>query len=69
MTTAEFKERKASMLKPGEWTEVFIEDEFPFFKRQFFCGDCGESNTYGMTPYCPYCGMRKRVAGILGGKP
>ena len=69
MTKAEWEAVRGDNLMPGEWTEVYIDEAMPMFKRRYYCGDCGEYNTYGYTPFCPYCGMRKRVAGKLGGKP
>lgn len=44
---------------PGKWTEYFDPDRPMFFRLRWRCGDCGEDNTYGKTPYCPYCGKRK----------
>ena len=29
--------------------------------RRFVCSDCGKWNTYGETPFCPYCGKPKKV--------
>lgn len=55
----EFEERKKSILVPGSWSEIYLEDEPPFMRRRFYCGDCGSWNTYGPTPYCPYCGKQK----------
>lgn len=45
----------------GEWEERFVECDIPFFRRRFYCSNCGDWNTYGMTRYCPECGARMAV--------
>lgn len=42
----------------GAWNERFVDDENPHFWRRFYCTHCNEYNTYGKTPYCPYCGAK-----------
>lgn len=59
MKQAEVYEKIDSLLIPGEWIELNIEDADLFMKRRFYCGDCGDWNTYGKTPFCPYCGKKK----------
>ncbi len=61
MTKDEFESKRKDLLCPGEWTEVYLDDADLFMKRRCYCGDCGVWNTYGTTPYCPYCGKRKKV--------
>ena len=46
-------------LEPGKWAEYYDPERPAFFRRRWRCGDCGRSNAYGKTPYCPYCGKRK----------
>ena len=46
-------------LEPGKWAEYYDPERPAFFRRRWRCGDCGMDNTYGETPYCPYCGKRK----------
>lgn len=59
MKVAEFEKLKPSLLKPEKWTEVYLEDGGMFMSLRFYCGDCGTWQTYGSTPYCPYCGKKK----------
>ncbi len=49
-------------VKHGEWTEEYIEEEDPLFRRRWLCSACGDWNSHGKTPFCPYCGadMRER---------
>ena len=47
-------------VEKGEWEERYIEDSDIFFRRRFYCSECGNWNTYGMPPYCPYCGVRMK---------
>lgn len=61
MTKDEFEAKSKDLLRPGEWTEVYLDDGYLLMKRRCYCGDCGDWNTYGMTPYCPYCGKEKKV--------
>lgn len=61
MKQAEFDQNRDELLHPGEWTEVYLDDANMFMKRRWYCGDCGEWNTYGETPFCPYCGEEKKV--------
>ena len=46
----------------GTWSEEYLPDEDPLFRRRWVCSACGDFNTYGKPPYCPYCGadMRER---------
>lgn len=43
--------------QPGNWT-LDIDDSFPLLRRGWRCSKCGDRQTYGITPYCPYCGSR-----------
>lgn len=45
----------------GEWEERIVECDNPFFRRRFYCSNCGGWNTYGMTRFCPECGARMAV--------
>lgn len=45
----------------GEWEERFVEYASPWFRRRFYCSNCGNWNTYGMTRYCPDCGAKMKV--------
>ena len=40
------------------WIEVRNDNEDLFFQRRFVCPYCGDSNTYGKTTHCPYCGRK-----------
>lgn len=42
----------------GEWEERIVEDAELWFRRRFYCSNCGGWNTYGMTRYCPDCGAK-----------
>lgn len=48
----------------GTWIEKKVEDDehdpYRLFKRRFYCSECGEWQTYGMTSYCPFCGKPMR---------
>lgn len=46
---------------PVEWEERTVEDENPYFRRRFYCTNCGDWNTNGKTKYCPDCGARMKV--------
>ncbi len=61
MKVSEFEAKRDSLLVAGQWTEVELEDGGMFMNRRWYCGDCGEWNTYGETPFCPYCGKKKEV--------
>ena len=52
---SEIKDIKETL---GTWEERFIDDDFPLFRRRFYCSACNEWNTYGMSKYCPNCGAR-----------
>lgn len=45
----------------GEWEERIVEDAELWFRRRFYCSNCGGWNTYGMTRYCPDCGAKMAV--------
>lgn len=45
----------------GEWEERFVEYASPWFRRRFYCSNCGNWNTYGMTRFCPDCGAQMKV--------
>ena len=42
----------------GKWEERIVDDENPRFTRRFYCSKCGNWETWGKTPYCPYCGAK-----------
>ena len=42
----------------GEWEERPSEDWISI--RRWYCSECGEWQTYGMTNYCPNCGADMR---------
>ena len=42
----------------GEWEERILEEGDIWFRRRFYCSNCGDWQTYGMTRYCPECGAR-----------
>lgn len=42
--------------RTGRWTHVYDEHEKLFFRNKWVCSACGESNTYGMSDFCPCCG-------------
>ena len=44
----------------GEWEERIVECESPYLRRRFYCSNCGNWNTYGMTRYCPDCGAKMK---------
>lgn len=45
----------------GEWEERIVECENPYLRRRFYCSNCGDWQTYGMTRYCPECGAKMAV--------
>lgn len=47
--------------KTGHWTEVNIPDESPYFRRRWYCSNCGDWQTYGEPKFCPMCGARMEV--------
>ena len=42
----------------GKWEERCDENDDPLFRQKFICSVCGDWQTYGKTPYCPYCGAK-----------
>ena len=44
----------------GEWEERPSEDWISI--RRWYCSECGEWQTYGMTNYCPNCGAKMKGA-------
>ena len=45
----------------GHWEQRIVDDgvfAYPHFRRRWYCSECGEWQTYGKTPYCPYCGAK-----------
>lgn len=53
-------------MKDYEWLVAALKveydehDPYRLFKRRFYCSECGEWQTYGMTSYCPFCGKPMR---------
>lgn len=57
-----FKEEYEIADRPqGEWWEERQSEDWISIRR-WYCSECGEWQTYGMTNYCPNCGadMRER---------
>lgn len=46
-----------------KWIEVIDEKDDFWCKRKFVCPYCEEWQTYGKTPYCPYCGRKINMDG------
>jgi hypothetical protein len=46
----------------GEWIVDYQENEDALFKHGWKCPVCEERNTYGMPPYCMYCGAKLEKA-------
>lgn len=44
----------------GQWA-LDIDDSFSLLRRGWKCSKCGRRQTYGTTPYCPYCGRKMEV--------
>lgn len=48
--------------KIGHWEERNVEDPkfdpYGFFKRRWYCSECGRYQTYGATEYCCHCGAK-----------
>lgn len=58
-----YESGKASNERPtGEWVVDYQENEHAFFRRGWKCPVCGSRNTYGMPPFCMYCGARLEKA-------
>ena len=51
-----------SDIKDGEWSVIVDNSQPLFFKEQFRCSACGNTNTYGMSRFCPFCGAKMRGA-------
>lgn len=49
------------MSKIGFWiVDINLKDEKRTWDwRRFICSDCEKWNTFGETPFCPYCGKPK----------
>lgn len=47
----------------GEWEGRIVGDCGPWLRRRFYCSNCGNWNTYGMTMYCPDCGAKMKGGG------
>ncbi len=47
--------------KAGYWIEKTVEDA-TWDRRRFYCSECEDWQTYGKTPYCPYCGKKMENA-------
>ena len=52
------KELPSADRPQGEWEERPSEDWISI--RRWYCSECGEWQTYGMTNYCPNCGADMR---------
>ncbi len=44
------------------WRFFYDREDDTWCQRKWVCEHCWNWNTYGMTPYCPYCG------GEMGGR-
>lgn len=42
--------------RTGKWTYEYDEPAPLFMKKRWRCSACGDSNTYGMSDFCPCCG-------------
>lgn len=45
----------------GEWEERVVEEADAWSRRRFYCSACGDWQTYGKPPRCPYCGAHMKV--------
>lgn len=46
-------------IEAGKWIEHRKRDEKTgIFDLRFECSNCGLWQTYGITPYCPFCGQK-----------
>lgn len=45
----------------AEWEERIMEESDEWDRRRFYCSACGDWQTYGKTPRCPYCGAHMKV--------
>jgi len=50
----------AEPVRHGKWEERHIDDADIFFKRRFYCDQCGNWNTFGKCDFCPCCGADMR---------
>ena len=46
----------------GKWIVDYQENEDALFKHGWKCPVCETRNTYGMPPYCMYCGAKLEKA-------
>jgi hypothetical protein len=54
---------KTNFSRPtGKWIVDYQENEDPLFRHRWVCPVCKNWNTYGMPPYCMYCGARLEKA-------
>lgn len=53
---------KAEEKPTPKWIVEHKEDEDPLFRHRWVCPVCKNWNTYGMPPYCMYCGVRLEKA-------
>lgn len=58
-----YEDAKKEFERPtGEWIVDYQENEDALFRRGWKCPVCGTRNTYGMPPYCMYCGAKLEKA-------
>ena len=48
----------------GKWIVDYQENEDALFRHGWKCPVCETRNTYGMPPYCMYCGARLEKADV-----
>ena len=58
LTTEILEEFYAKEIVHAHWIYSYDESRDLFFKRQWECSACHRWQTYGVTPYCPYCGAK-----------
>ena len=44
----------------GKWRKE-VDNSRRWDRVRFYCSSCGEWQTYGETPYCPYCGCEMEI--------
>ena len=44
----------------GEWEERIVNCNNLWLRRRFYCSNCGDWQTYGITRYCSQCGAKMK---------